>query len=350
MADEIAVDETGWPVVTNRQVQYPARVRIVPTAEDDVVDLEAVPGDVEAEGTDVGEGLFGAVRNYVDSRDGTKADGAYVEQEVGRVDGVLAALGGRVDGVADDVAALDGSKVSKAGDTMTGPLTLEKPLAVGSGGTGLTESPSLLVSLSSNSAAPVMAASPRPGVAGILPTQRGGTGQSSDPSMLVDLGSTAAARVFQASPSPGVKGTLPVSRGGTGATTVAAAKSNLGIADVARVTKSFSLESGHITGSITYYKARGIVFVGANVNRVAGGSVANGLRGVGVTLPTDMRPEDVTRSCQLCPTNNTPDPCPNVGVQIGSDGVVSVWYGAINAPGSGYTWSYAGWISFGPGI
>lgn len=135
MADEIVVDETGWPVVTNRQVQYPARVRIVPTAEDDVVDLEAVPGDVEAEGTDVGEGLFGAVRTYVDSRDGTKADGAYVEQEVGRVDGALAALGGRVDGVAGDVAALDGSKVSKAGDTMTGGLTLD--------GAGKTSSPHL---------------------------------------------------------------------------------------------------------------------------------------------------------------------------------------------------------------
>lgn len=350
MADEIVVDETGWPVVTNRQVQYPARVRIVPTGEDDVVDLEAVPGDVEAEGTDVGEGLFGAVRNYVDSRDGTKADGAYVEQEVGRVDGALTAIGERVDGVAGDVEGLDGSKVSKAGDTMTGPLTLEKPLAVGSGGTGLTESPSLLVSLSSNSAAPVMAASPRPGVAGILPTQRGGTGQSSDPSMLVDLGSTAAARVFQASPSPGVKGTLPVSRGGTGATTVAAAKSNLGLADVARVMKSFSLESGHITGSITYYKASGLIFVGASVNRVAGGSVANGERDTGIILPSGMRPNDTTRSCQFVPTNNAPNPCPNVGIRVNTNGQVTVWYGAIVAPSTGNTWNYSGWLVFAPGI
>lgn len=349
MADEIAVDETGWPVVTNRQVQYPARVRIVPTAEDDVVDLEAVPGDVEAEGTDVGEGLFGAVRNYVDSRDGTKADGAYVEQEVGRVDGVLAALGGRVDGVADDVAALDGSKVSKAGDTMTGPLTLEKPLAVGSGGTGLTESPSLLVSLSSNSAAPVMAASPRPGVAGILPTQRGGTGQSSDPSMLVDLGSTAAARVFQASPSPGVKGTLPVANGGTGATTAAAAKTNLGIADVAKATKSFTVNSGLTFGDVQYYMKNGIVFVRMHMTRGVGGSVSNGVHATGVVLPSNMRPGSYIRSNQAgCAVHV--NPMPDCHMNILADGNVQFHYAATVAPASGSGWLFECEASYAPGM
>ena len=49
----------------------------------------------------------------------------------------------------------------------------------------------------------------------------GGTGLAASPSMLVNLGSTTAANVMQAAPRPGVTGTLPIANGGTGATTAA---------------------------------------------------------------------------------------------------------------------------------
>lgn len=95
------------------------------------------------------------------------------------------------------------------------------------GGTGLNDSPSMLVDLGSTAADDVLKASPRPGVTGTLPVARGGTGMTSNPSMLTNLGSTAAASVLQASPRPGVTGTLPVSHGGTGANTRASAMLNL---------------------------------------------------------------------------------------------------------------------------
>lgn len=69
-------------------------------------------------------------------------------------------------------------KVNKSGDTMSGALNLDVPLAIASGGTGLTASPSILTNLGSTSAANVLQASPRPGVTGILPVANGGTGST----------------------------------------------------------------------------------------------------------------------------------------------------------------------------
>lgn len=64
---------------------------------------------------------------------------------------------------------------------------------------------------------------------GALPVANGGTGMTSSPSMLVNLSSTSAAGVFQSAPRPGVTGTLPVANGGTGATSGTSALNNLGI-------------------------------------------------------------------------------------------------------------------------
>ena len=52
-------------------------------------------------------------------------------------------------------------------------------LPVAQGGTGLTANPSMLINLASNSAASVLAASPRPGVTGTLAVGNGGTGKTS---------------------------------------------------------------------------------------------------------------------------------------------------------------------------
>lgn len=67
---------------------------------------------------------------------------------------------------------------------------------------------------------------------GTLATARGGTGITSNPSMLVNLSSTSAANVFTASPRPGVTGTLPLSKGGTGVTSLSALKTSLGISNL----------------------------------------------------------------------------------------------------------------------
>lgn len=61
----------------------------------------------------------------------------------------------------------------------------------------------------------------------------GGTGITRNPSMLVNLDSGSAANVFQASPRPGVTGTLGVGYGGTNASNAADARSNLGAAALA---------------------------------------------------------------------------------------------------------------------
>lgn len=219
-----------------------------------------------------------------------------------------------------------------------GSTELGKPLTVASGGTGVTSTAAIRKQLGLGFTTEELGVS------------YGGTGLTQAPVLTVNLGATNTVNVFTPTPSVGVKGTLPISHGGTGSTTTSGAKSNLGIADVAKTVKSFNLDSGHLTGSIHYYMKNGIVFVGADVNRVAGGGISNGLRSSGVTLPTNMRPTTTTRSCQLTPFNNTPDPCPNVGITIGADGGVSIWYGAINAPSTGYTWSYSGWVTFGPGM
>ena len=64
----------------------------------------------------------------------------------------------------------------------------------------------------------------------VLPVANGGTGLTENPSALVNLGSESASNVLTSSPRPGVTGTLPVSHGGTGATAPGVGMlSNLGI-------------------------------------------------------------------------------------------------------------------------
>lgn len=110
---EIAKTEiASWPEVIDREVQYPARVRLQSTTEDGVVDLQAVPGEVTTEGTDVGADLFEAIHNYIDNKDGTKADANYLQQELTRIDGDI-----------DAVEVVANAAVPKSGAALTGALS-----------------------------------------------------------------------------------------------------------------------------------------------------------------------------------------------------------------------------------
>ena len=135
----------------------------------------------------------------------------------------------------------------------------------------------------------------------------------------------------------------------TGAQAVAMARDHHA-ANVAIATKTFSLHDGHLTGSVSYYMAAGVTFVEVAVNRVAGGSISNGARATGVTLPAGMRPAHTVRSCALAPTNNYPDPMPAVFAYVEASGAVGVSYTASIAPASGHTWTYMGQLVIGPGI
>lgn len=97
---------------------------------------------------------------------------------------------GKLEGDISEVNTKAEGKVSKAGDTMTGALTLNTPLAVASGGTGLKVNPSMLVNLGTTAASSVLAASPRPGVTGTLPVSNGGTGAATAASALINLGAS----------------------------------------------------------------------------------------------------------------------------------------------------------------
>ena len=85
-------------------------------------------------------------------------------------------------------------------------LTSKNTITIAQGGTGLTASPSMLVNLSSTSAANVLQASPRPGITGTLGVTNGGTGVTSLQALrnAAGLGNTT--------------GALPVANGGTGTT------------------------------------------------------------------------------------------------------------------------------------
>lgn len=385
-----------WPEVIDREVQYPARVRMQATSEDGVVDLVPVPGEVASEGTDVGAALFEAVRNYVDSRDGEKADSAYLRQELGRVDGAIAGLEGRAD-------ELGGGKVSKAGDTMTGNLEIRvdddaairlrdtsastylnlsqngqnsymtnygsdgnaanhlllsptatglgRPLTVASGGTGATTAAKACENLIRGN--PIWPRYIELGM-GLANQNNGGFidfhyNQSSGDytsriietaSGIIDINGTTFKR--------GVG--LPVANGGTGATTLAGAQINLKVPSAQRTAKSFSLDSGHLTGSVNYYMRGGVAVLDLVANRVAGGSISNGSRSTGIVLPANMRPPYTIRSSALAPTNNYPDPMPSVFFAVDSAGTVHVSYTASIAPASGYTWTFMGQLVICNGV
>lgn len=385
-----------WPEVIDREVQYPARVRMQATSEDGVVDLVPVPGEVASEGTDVGAALFEAVRNYVDSRDGEKADSAYLRQELGRVDGAIAGLEGRAD-------ELGGGKVSKAGDTMTGNLEIRvdddaairlrdtsastylnlsqngqnsymtnygsdgnvvnhlllsptvtglgRPLTVASGGTGAKSAGDACNNLIRGN--PIWPRYIELGM-GLANQNNGGFidfhyNQSSGDytsriietaSGIIDINGTTFKR--------GVG--LPVANGGTGATTLAGAQINLKVPSAQRTAKSFSLDSGHLTGSVNYYMRGGVAVLDLVANRVAGGSISNGSRSTGIVLPANMRPPYTIRSSALAPTNNYPDPMPSVFFAVDSAGTVHVSYTAGIAPASGYTWTFMGQLVICNGV
>lgn len=385
-----------WPEVIDREVQYPARVRMQATSEDGVVDLVPVPGEVASEGTDVGAALFEAVRNYVDSRDGEKADSAYLRQELGRVDGAIAGLEGRAD-------ELGGGKVSKAGDTMTGNLEIHvdddaairlrdtsastylnlsqngqnsymtnygsdgnvvnhlllsptatglgRPLTVASGGTGAKSAGDACNNLIRGN--PIWPRYIELGM-GLANQNNGGfidfhyNQSSADNTSRIIESSSGVIDINGTTFKRGVG--LPVANGGTGATTLAGAQSNLKVPSAQRTAKSFSLDSGHLTGSVNYYMRGGVAVLDLVANRVAGGSISNGSRSTGIVLPANMRPPYTIRSSALAPTNNYPDPMPSVFFAVDSAGTVHVSYTAGIAPASGYTWTFMGQLVICNGV
>lgn len=275
----------SWPEVIDREVQYPARVRLQSTTEDGVVDLQAVPGEVTTEGTDVGADLFEAIHNYIDAKDGTKADANYLQQELTRIDGDI-----------DAVEVVANAAVPKSGAALTGALswaaqdpdmqvfpapatqTLQNMIYLGQNvttsitndtrstwemyGTGyayyneagrvngqpkqwgylisivqgtniqqewisLPEGTRYKRGVNADSAQTMPTWHRIWDTSSALPVANGGTGLTSNPSMLTNLGSTSAASVLAASPRPGITGTLPVAHGGTGATSASGACQNL---------------------------------------------------------------------------------------------------------------------------
>lgn len=143
---------------------------------------------------------------------------------------------------------------------------------------------------------------------------------------------------------------LPIANGGTGATTLAGAQSNLKVPSAQRVSKSFSLDSGHLTGSVDYYMRGGVAVLDLVANRVAGGSISNGSRSTGIVLPANMRPPYTIRSSALAPTNNYPDPMPSVFFAVDRAGTVHVSYTAGIAPASGHTWTFMGQLVICNGV
>ena len=112
--------------------------------------------------------------------------------------------------------SVSGSSGSCTGNAATATkLAASKTIAISGGATGTATS----FDGSSNITIPVTALDVSKASAGTLAIARGGTGLTASPSMLVNLASTTAANILAASPRPGVTGVLPVANGGTGSST-----------------------------------------------------------------------------------------------------------------------------------
>ena len=111
---------------------------------------------------------------------------------------------------------VSGSSGSCTGNAATATkLAAAKTIAISGGATGTATS----FDGSGNITIPVTALDMSKASAGTLAVARGGTGLTASPSMLVNLASTTAANVLAASPRPGVTGVLPIANGGTGSST-----------------------------------------------------------------------------------------------------------------------------------
>lgn len=128
---------------------------------------------------------------------------------------------------------------------------------------------------------------------------QGGTGLTDSPSMLTNLASTTAADVLVASPRPGVTGTLGAAHGGTGQTTLAKAASSL-IDNLNAATANMSGAGYIITGdnssttSTTYYRRPAEKIVNATLVKSALGTTTTSagkfLRDDGMwAVPTDTK-------------------------------------------------------------
>ena len=111
-----------------------------------------------------------------------------------KMDGTAAVGSATTVSRSDHVHPTDTSRAASSHNHGAGNIT-SGTLAIARGGTGLTDSPSMLTNLASTTAANVLVASPRPGVTGTLPLANGGTGKTTAPlaSYALISGSTALA-------------------------------------------------------------------------------------------------------------------------------------------------------------
>ena len=88
-----------------------------------------------------------------------------------------------------------------------------------------------------------------------------------------------------------------------------------------------------------------------NITRGVGGSLPNGGRQTGITLPAELCPVHTRRtSCSLSTDNSLPDPMPMVSLCVEATGEVIVYYGATIKPSSGNGWTFKGGVNFSPMI